>query len=165
MVVRDITERQLLLQSVQKRVTEVRCLNQINQLCNHNHISMAELLNKALETGNFEGVDYWTKKLSLHLSSHVLHTIFWTNSTNKKMLPTGELLKRIEKNFGTFDKMKAQLSHHSKSVDGNGWGLLGYHPQSDRQLERNRQGRIRNGKLHEWRTEGCAPLLPHPIRE
>ncbi|MHA3117155.1 PAS domain S-box protein [Acinetobacter sp. ANC 4635] len=49
MVVRDITERQLLLKSVQKRVTEVRCLNQINQLCNNTHISMTELLNKALE--------------------------------------------------------------------------------------------------------------------
>ncbi|WP_229311143.1 superoxide dismutase [Larkinella soli] len=91
-----------------------------------------DLLKTARETGNFEGVDYWTKKLSLHLSSHVLHTIFWTNLTNRKTEPKGELLRRIEKDFGTFDKMKAQLAHHSKNVDGNGWGLLGYHPQSDR---------------------------------
>jgi Fe-Mn family superoxide dismutase len=112
-----------------------------------------DLLNKALETGNFEGVDYWTKKLSLHLSSHVLHTIFWTNITNKKMLPTGELLKRIEKNFGTFDKMKAQLSHHSKSVDGNGWGLLGYHPQSDRLLVLEIEN---HEKLGIW---GIVPLM------
>lgn len=49
MVVHDITERQILLQDVQKRVKEVRCLNQINQLCNHTHIGMTELLHKAME--------------------------------------------------------------------------------------------------------------------
>jgi Fe-Mn family superoxide dismutase len=42
------------------------------------------LIKSALETGNFEGVDYWTKKLSLHLSSHVLHTIFGQILPTKK---------------------------------------------------------------------------------
>ena len=32
-----------------------------------------------------ETVDFWTKKLSYHFSSHILHSIFWTNLTNKKM--------------------------------------------------------------------------------
>ncbi|GAA5185397.1 hypothetical protein GCM10023345_18590 [Acinetobacter kookii] len=49
MVVHDITDRQLLLQDVQKRVKEVRCLNQINQLCNNTHTGMTELLQKAME--------------------------------------------------------------------------------------------------------------------
>ena len=50
MVVHDITDRQLLLQDVQKRVKEVRCLNQINQLCNHTYTSMSELLQKVMQT-------------------------------------------------------------------------------------------------------------------
>jgi Fe-Mn family superoxide dismutase len=112
-----------------------------------------DLLKKALESGNFEGVDYWTKKLSLHLSSHVLHTIFWTNITNKKTDPKGDLLKRIEKDFGSFDKMKVQLAHHSKNVDGNGWGLLGYHPQSDRLMILEVEN---HEKLTVW---GIVPLM------
>lgn len=111
------------------------------------------LIKSALETGNFEGVDYWTKKLSLHLSSHVLHTIFWTNITNKKIEPTGDLLKRIDKDFGSFDKMKVQLLHHSKNVDGNGWGLLGYHPQSNRLMILEVEN---HEKLAVW---GIVPLM------
>lgn len=111
------------------------------------------LIKSALESGNFEGVDYWTKKLSLHLSSHVLHTIFWTNITNKKVEPKGELLKRIEKDFGSFDKLKIQLSHHSKNVDGNGWGLLGFHPQSNRLMVLEVEN---HEKLTVW---GIVPLM------
>lgn len=49
MVVHDITKRQLLLQDLQQRVNEVRCLNQINQLCNTTHVSMTELLNQVMQ--------------------------------------------------------------------------------------------------------------------
>ena len=61
-----------------------------------------EMIRKALDTSNFETADYWTKKLSFHFSSHVLHSIFWTNLTNKKTDPTGRLLTDIEKHFGSF---------------------------------------------------------------
>ena len=50
-----------------------------------------QMIRKALDenppagqAGSMETVDYWTKKLSHHFSSHVLHSIFWTNLTNKK---------------------------------------------------------------------------------
>ncbi|NNH38716.1 MASE3 domain-containing protein [Acinetobacter terrae] len=49
MVVHDITDRQFLLQDLQERVKEVRCLNQINQLCNYTHTGMTELLQIAME--------------------------------------------------------------------------------------------------------------------
>ena len=35
---------------------------------------------------NLETVDYWTKKLTHHSSSHILHSIFWTNLINKKTI-------------------------------------------------------------------------------
>ena len=112
-----------------------------------------QMIRKAMDEGNLETVDYWTRKLSYHFSSHVLHTIFWTNLTNKKTDPSGELLKRIEKDFGSYDKLKMYLAKTSKDVDGNGWGILGYQPYSDKltilQCENHE-------KLTQW---GVIPLL------
>ncbi len=112
-----------------------------------------QMIKKAMDENNFETVDYWTKKLSYHFSSHVLHSIFWTNLTNKKTDPSGNLLKRIEKDFGSYDKLKQYLAATSKNVDGNGWGILGYQPYSDKltilQCENHE-------KLTQW---GVIPLL------
>jgi len=112
-----------------------------------------QMIRKALDENNLDAVDYWTKKLSYHFSSHVLHTIFWTNLTNKKNNPSGQLLKRIEQDFGSYDKFKLYLSKTSKDVDGNGWGILGYQPYSDKlgilQCENHE-------KLTQW---GVIPLL------
>ena len=97
--------------------------------------------------------DYWIKKLSFHLSSHILHSIFWTNLANKKSQPTGELLKRIEKDFISTDKIKGLIAKISKSVEGSGWGILAYQPYSDNlvilQCENHQ-------KLTVW---GAVPLL------
>lgn len=112
-----------------------------------------QMIRKALDENNLETVDYWTKKLSYHFSSHVLHTIFWTNLTNKKSEPTGDLLKRIEKDFGSYEKLKTYIAKTSKDVDGNGWGILGYQPYTDKlsimQCENHE-------KLTQW---GVIPLL------
>lgn len=112
-----------------------------------------QMIKKAMDESNFETVDFWTKKLSYHFSSHILHSIFWTNLTNKKTEPKGELLKRIEREFGSFDKFKGYISVTSKNVDGAGWGILGYQPYSDKltimQCENHE-------KLTQW---GVVPLL------
>lgn len=111
------------------------------------------MIKKALDENNMETVDYWTKKLSYHFSSHVLHSIFWTNLTTKSTAPGGELLKRIEKDFGSYDKLKGYIAATSKNVDGNGWGILGYQPYADKltilQCENHE-------KLTQW---GVVPLL------
>jgi superoxide dismutase, Fe-Mn family len=112
-----------------------------------------QMIKQALDQNNVETVDYWTKKLSFHLSSHVLHTIFWTNLTNKKGNPAGDLLKQIEKDFGSYDRLKLLISKTSKGVDGNGWGILGYQPYTQKltilQCENHE-------KLTQW---GVIPLL------
>jgi len=112
-----------------------------------------QMIKKALDENNLETVDFWTKKLSYHFSSHALHSIFWTNLTNKKIEPKGDLLKRIEKNFGNYDKLKSYIAATSKNVDGNGWGILAYQPYSDSlsiiQCENHE-------KLTQW---GAVPLL------
>ncbi len=112
-----------------------------------------ERIKKAMDENNFETIDFWTKKLSFHFSSHILHSIFWTNLTNTQTSPTGELKKRIEKHFGSYDKLKTYIAATSKNVDGSGWGILGYQPYSDSltilQCENHE-------KLTQW---GVVPLL------
>lgn len=112
-----------------------------------------QMIRKTLDENNPETIDFWTKKLAYHFSSHILHTIFWTNLVNKKTDPKGELLKRIEKSFGSYDKFKVLIASTSKNVDGSGWGILGYQPYSNSltilQCENHE-------KLTQW---GVVPLL------
>jgi superoxide dismutase, Fe-Mn family len=111
------------------------------------------MIKKALDENSLDTVDFWTKKLAFHLSSHILHSIFWTNLTNKKSDPTGELLRRIERDFGSFDRLKVLLARISKDVDGNGWGILGYQPYTDKLTV---LGCENHEKLTQW---GVIPLL------
>src|SRR4051812_23931575 len=86
----------------------------------------------AMEQNETETVSHWVRKFSHHSSSHVLHTIFWSNLSPKGGgEPKGDLLKRINFSFGSFDKLKSLLSAISKDVDGSGWGILAYHPAAD----------------------------------
>jgi Fe-Mn family superoxide dismutase len=112
-----------------------------------------QMIKKALDENNLDTVDFWTKKLAYHFSSHVLHSIFWTNLINKKNYPSGELLKRIEKNFGSYNKLQALIAATSKNVDGNGWGILAYQPYSDSLVVLQCEN---HEKLTQW---GCIPIL------
>lgn len=112
-----------------------------------------QMIKKAMDDNNLETIDFWTKKLAYHLSSHILHSVFWTNLTNQPTNPTGDLMKRMEKDFGSYDKLKMYLAKTAKDVDGNGWGILGYQPYTDKltilQCENHE-------KLTQW---GVIPLL------
>ncbi|WP_040497073.1 superoxide dismutase [Fulvivirga imtechensis] len=112
-----------------------------------------EMIHKAMKENNYELVDHWTRKLSYHFSSHILHSIFWTNLTNKKNDPKGTLLKYIEKSFNTLDSLKALLGEVSKSVEASGWGIMAYQPFTDRLTV---LGCADHQKLTQW---GCIPLL------
>lgn len=112
-----------------------------------------EMIKKAVDSGDLTLTDYWTKKLSYHFSSHILHTIFWTNLTNKNTEPTAYLLKRIEKDFGSYEKMQGLIAKISKSVEGSGWGILAYQPFSDKLVVLQCEN---HQKLIVW---GAIPLL------
>ncbi|MDG7002519.1 MAG: Fe-Mn family superoxide dismutase, partial [Nitrososphaerota archaeon] len=45
--------------------------------------------------------------------------------------PGGKLADQINKDFGGFDKFKAQFSDASKTVEGSGWAMLIYEPVSE----------------------------------
>ncbi len=109
-------------------------------------------IKEALDS-NPETIDFWTKKLCYHFSSHILHSIFWTNLSNKPTSPSGELLRRIEKDFGSYDKLKTYIAATSKTIDGNGWGILGYQPYSDSLMVFQCEN---HEKLTQW---GVIPIL------
>ena len=112
-----------------------------------------EMIKKVMNNEDLTLADHWTKKLSFHLSSHILHSIFWTNLANKKSQPTGDLLKRIEKDFGSTNKMQEMIAKISKSIEGSGWGILAYQPYSDNLVVLQCEN---HHKLTLW---GAVPLL------
>ncbi|PPC97264.1 MAG: superoxide dismutase [Methylotenera sp.] len=107
----------------------------------------------ARETNDFALVKHHEKELALGLSSHILHTIYWTNLSAKGGSPTGGLLKAIEKNFKSFDKFKAHMAAATTSVEGAGWGILGYLPASGKLMVLQCEN---HQKLTAW---GVVPIL------
>jgi len=87
-----------------------------------------------LETGRtsgFKDVDIRAveRDLAFNVSGHVLHALYWQNmSPTGGKTPGGRLADMINESFGSFEKLKAQLSNAAKQVEGSGWGLLVYEP-------------------------------------
>ncbi len=92
-----------------------------------------EQLAEARDAGSLGGLVGLEKTLAFNLSGHVLHSIFWTNlSPDGGDKPTGDLADLIDRDFGTFDAFKAQLTTATQSVQGSGWGVLAWEPLGER---------------------------------
>ncbi|KAF9998135.1 Superoxide dismutase [Mn], mitochondrial [Entomortierella chlamydospora] len=67
---------------------------------------------------------------------HINHTLFWENLAPKSSgggeKPTGELLKEIEKTWGSLDKFIEKFNTQTAAVQGSGWGWLGYNKEFKR---------------------------------
>jgi len=67
------------------------------------------------------------KALSFNAGGHILHQMFWENMASVnfgKNKPSGEVLKAIEKEFGSLERFKTEFSETAKSVEGSGWAVL-----------------------------------------
>jgi superoxide dismutase, Fe-Mn family len=72
------------------------------------------------------------KSLSFNTAGHILHEIFWkimAPASSGKNKPKGEVLKAIEKNFGSFERFKTEFAETAKSVEGSGWAILAHHKE------------------------------------
>jgi superoxide dismutase, Fe-Mn family len=73
--------------------------------------------------------------LAFNLSGHVLHSLFWTC-----MMPGGggrpqrTLAAAIERDFGSFDAFKQQLTQAAATVMGSGWAAMVWEPIGRRLL-------------------------------
>ncbi|KAJ8314996.1 hypothetical protein KUTeg_007146 [Tegillarca granosa] len=71
--------------------------------------------------------------LKFNGGGHINHSIFWeVLSPNGGGEPTGDLMHIITRDFGSFDRMKEELTNVTVAIQGSGWGWLGYNPNSFR---------------------------------
>jgi Fe-Mn family superoxide dismutase len=63
------------------------------------------------------------------------------------------LADQINKDFGSFDSFKLQLSNAAKTVEGSGWGILAYDPLSEQLLT------LQAEKHQNLTVQGSIPLL------
>jgi len=67
---------------------------------------------------------------------HVNHSIFWTNLAPTKKgggsPPEGDLMKRIQTQYGSLDKFVEKFNAQTAAIQGSGWGWLGYNKGEDR---------------------------------
>ena len=109
------------------------------------HKGYTDGLNKALGTlasardsGDFAGVGPVSRALAFHAGGYFNHLVFWNNMAPAGKggggKPDGKLAADINRDFGGYDKFTAQFSAAAGSVEGNGWGVLAYHPALKRLL-------------------------------
>jgi Fe-Mn family superoxide dismutase len=87
--------------------------------------AVLERIEKARQQNDLADIGALEKTLAFNLSGHLLHSIFWENLTPKGGgTPQGDLAKAIDRDFGSFDKFKAQLTQAANTCMGSGWGAL-----------------------------------------
>ncbi|KAK9885242.1 hypothetical protein WA026_010744 [Henosepilachna vigintioctopunctata] len=91
-----------------------------------NYNTAEEKLKAAVEKGDANSIIALQGALRFNGGGHINHSIFWKNLTPDSTKPSSELSAVIESSFGSFDKMKQELSAVSVGVQGSGWGWLGY---------------------------------------
>jgi len=78
------------------------------------------------------------KELSFHIGGHYLHSLFWENLTpelNKnKLEPSIVIKKKIDEEYGSFERFKKMFSQTALSVEGSGWAALTFCTETKRLL-------------------------------
>jgi len=100
-----------------------------------NNLNIAnDKLAEATAKGDVGAIIALAPALRFNGGGHINHSIFWKNLApkGKSGEPTGELKTAIDRDFGSLDNLKNQMSTSSVAVQGSGWGWLGYNKQTKR---------------------------------
>lgn len=92
----------------------------------NNFNAAQEKIQKAKEVNDVTVLIALGPALKFNGGGHVNHSIFWKNLSPSGGKPSAELNAAINKDFGSFDNMKAMLSAAAVGIQGSGWGWLGY---------------------------------------
>jgi Fe-Mn family superoxide dismutase len=113
-----------------------------------------EKLAEARAKSDFTHTAALEKALAFHVSGHVLHSLFWQNMKPKAGgRPTSELSKAIDRDFGSFEALRKELTAAASSIMGSGWAALVWEPAAERLVTAqiyDHQGNV---------TQGGTPLL------
>lgn len=86
-------------------------------------------LDDARRERRFEHIGQLEKSLAFNLAGHVLHSLLWKNiAPGSNGTPNGELAAALQRDFGSFQAFKEQLSAAASGVQGSGWGVLAWEP-------------------------------------
>lgn len=104
------------------------------------HKAYVDGANKALEQiDDARKAERWSdlpgleRTFAFNLGGHLLHSIYWTNlGPNGGGEPDGALKSAIDDTFDGFDSFKALFTQASATVQGSGWGVLGWEPLGQR---------------------------------
>ena len=114
-------------------------------------------LEEARNAGDFDTVRALSRDVSFHGGGHALHTLFWSNMAPKGNggggKPEGELAEMIDRDFGSFQKMRDHFVAAASSVRGSGWGILGQHLMSGQLMI------IQGEQQHKLTPWAFTPLL------
>jgi Fe-Mn family superoxide dismutase len=93
-------------------------------------------LEEARKSGDFALVQHYERLVGFHGAGHQNHVQYWENMAPPGKggggEPTGALKAQIEKDFGSFDAFKKELTAATVSVEASGWGLLAWEPLGKR---------------------------------
>ncbi len=89
------------------------------------------------KASDFSGSRKLCRDLAYYGSSHVLHSIFWTNMKppaegESAGQPAGELADLLKRDFGSREAFREVFLAATNSAPASGWGMLAYHPEFDR---------------------------------
>lgn len=87
----------------------------------------------AEESGDTEKLLSLQSALTFNGGGHINHALFWkmlAPNGKSSPAPTGALLKAIEKQFGSFEALKEQMTASGKGLQGSGWVWLALNPKT-----------------------------------
>ncbi|MFB6100722.1 MAG: superoxide dismutase [Candidatus Nanohalobium sp.] len=92
--------------------------------------SAEERLEEQRESGDFSNTGAILRDFTHNFCGNILHEVFWHNmSPDGGGKPEGELMERIEEEFGSYENWKKEFKAAAKSASG--WALLVYVPYSN----------------------------------
>lgn len=93
-------------------------------------------LEEARKSGDFALLQHFERLVAFHGAGHQNHVQYWENMAPAGKggggNPSGKLAAQIEKDFGSFDAFKKELTAATVSVEASGWGLLAWDPLGKR---------------------------------
>ena len=103
---------------------------------------------------------HWARELAFHGSGHAMHVLFWNCMAHDGGgVAKGDLAKAIRLSFGSFEGFTSLFRSVSGSVEGSGWGILGYESLSGGLVV------IQAEKHQDLTVQGTFPLLAVDVWE
>ncbi|KAI3378904.1 hypothetical protein SNEBB_006142 [Seison nebaliae] len=99
-----------------------------------NNLNMfEEKMEEAMSKNRLEDVLKLQSAHKFNGGGHINHSILWNCILPPKHYksPSNELMKMIEKSFGSFENLRNKLVGTTTAVQGSGWGWLGYNKEKN----------------------------------